>query len=273
MNPNTVQAVIFDLSGTVIDFGSRGPVVAFVELFRRHGITVSEAEARLPMGSRKWDHIWSVLNNPDVTPRWIAAKGQAPTPADVDAMYPEFTNIQLEVLAHHSEVLPGIPDLCRELSARNIRYASTTGFESNMMPPVKASAEAGGFHPEIFMTPDLVGGGRPAPWMIHHAAKHMGLYPLHTFVKIGDTPIDIEEAKAAGCWAVSVVDTGNEIGLSQQALQDLPNEIRDQLIAAATTKFFALGAHYVIASAIHLPRVIDDINRRLLVGERPPNVI
>lgn len=269
MITNTVQAVIFDLSGTVIDFGSRGPVVAFVELFRRHGVMVTEAEARLPMGSRKWDHIWSVLNNPVVTPRWIAAHGQPPTKEDVDRIYPEFTNLQLEVLASHCEVLDGIPQLCQQLKERNIRYATTTGFESNMMPPVLASAQQGGFDPEIFMTPDLVGGGRPAPWMIYHAARHMGLYPLHTFVKIGDTPIDIEEAKAAGCWAVSVVDTGNEIGLSQQALSELPDTERELRIAAATHKFFSLGAHYVIAASTYLPQVIDDINRRLSYGERP----
>ncbi|MBK7931754.1 MAG: hypothetical protein IPJ98_31015 [Bryobacterales bacterium] len=37
-----VRAVIFDISGTVLDYGSRGPVVAFVELFARHGIAISE---------------------------------------------------------------------------------------------------------------------------------------------------------------------------------------------------------------------------------------
>jgi len=269
MNTNSVQAVIFDLSGTVIDFGSRGPVVAFVELFRRQGVMVTEAEARGPMGSRKWDHIWSALNNPEVTPRWIAAHGHAPTKEDVDRIYPEFTALQLEVLANHCEVLPGIPELCLELKRRNIRYATTTGFESNMMPPVLASAQQSGFDPEIFLTPDLVGGGRPAPWMIYHAAKYMGLYPLHTFVKVGDTPIDIAEAKAAGCWAVSVVDTGNEIGLSQQAFAELPDSDREQLITKATNHFFSLGAHYVIAAATQLPRVIDDINRRLASGERP----
>jgi phosphonoacetaldehyde hydrolase len=269
MNPNTVQAIIFDLSGTVIDFGSRGPVVAFVELFRRHGIPVSEEVARLPMGSRKWDHIWSVLNHPEVTHLWTAAHGHPPSPADVDAMYPEFTALQLETLVNHCEVLPGIPQLCEHLSRLNIRYASTTGFESAMLPPVIASASAGGFHPEIFMTPDLVGGGRPAPWMIHHAAKHMGLYPLHTFVKVGDTPIDIAEAQAAGCWAVSVVATGNEIGLSQAALNALDEQDRNQRFQAATDKFRSLGAHYVIDAAANLPDVIDDINRRLSNGERP----
>ncbi len=266
---NTIQAIIFDLSGTVIDFGSRGPVVAFVELCRRHGLQATEQQARGPMGSHKWDHIWAMLNEPEIHAQWVALKGQPPTAADVDALYPEFTEVQIATLANHVEVLPGVKELVEELGRRKIRYATTTGFDSSMIGPVKASTAASGFAPEIFMTPDLVGAGRPAPWMIYHAAKHMGLYPLHTFIKVGDTPIDIAEAKAAGTWAVSIVATGNEIGLSQDALAALSKEEREQRFHAAHAKFKSLGADYIIDSVADLPSVIDHINQRLANGERP----
>ena len=62
--PQGVRAVIFDISGTVLDYGSRGPVAAFVELFARHGVTISNEEARRPMGTHKLDHIWAVLTEP-----------------------------------------------------------------------------------------------------------------------------------------------------------------------------------------------------------------
>ena len=71
-NPG-VQAVIFDLSGTVLDYGSRGPVVAFIELFARHGVEVTAAEARKPMGTHKRDHIWAMMTDPD-----ISAAGKRP---------------------------------------------------------------------------------------------------------------------------------------------------------------------------------------------------
>ena len=48
-----VRAVVFDISGTVLDYGCRGPGAAFVELFARHAVTVSTAEARGPMGTHK----------------------------------------------------------------------------------------------------------------------------------------------------------------------------------------------------------------------------
>src|SRR5262245_35322615 len=64
--PTGVRAVIFDISGTVLDYGSRGPVVAFIELFARHGVAVSPEEARWPMGTHKRDHIWTMLSDPDI---------------------------------------------------------------------------------------------------------------------------------------------------------------------------------------------------------------
>ena len=105
LNADGVRAVIFDLSGTVIDFGSRGPVVAFVELFRRHGVAVSEQEARVPMGSHKRDHIRAMLFDASIAERWAEANGSAPDEALLDLLYAEFTPLQVEVLERCREWL------------------------------------------------------------------------------------------------------------------------------------------------------------------------
>ncbi|MDR0259010.1 MAG: phosphonoacetaldehyde hydrolase, partial [Comamonas sp.] len=36
-NPQRVQAVVFDWAGTIVDFGSRAPMGAFVQLFKDFG--------------------------------------------------------------------------------------------------------------------------------------------------------------------------------------------------------------------------------------------
>ena len=56
-----IRLVIFDLAGTTIDFGSRAPAGVFVEVFAREGVTVADAEARVPMGMHKRDHIREML--------------------------------------------------------------------------------------------------------------------------------------------------------------------------------------------------------------------
>lgn len=264
-----VRAVVFDLSGTVIDYGSRGPAMAFVELFARHGVAVSEAEARAPMGNHKRDHIWALFQDPAIAARWAEVHGKPPDEEVLDRLYPEFTPIQIEALERHSEVLPGVAAVTGELRRRGIPYASTTGFDSGMMAGLIRSATANGFEPVIFCTPDLVGAGRPAPWMAFHAARQMNVYPMSALVKVGDTAADIAEAKNAGMWAVSVVVTGNEIGLSREQLAALEEEDRQARLRAARSRFEALGAHYVIDATADLLPVLDAIGERIDRGERP----
>jgi phosphonoacetaldehyde hydrolase len=268
-NPSGVRAVIFDISGTVMDFGSRGPVAAFVALFGRHGVAITAAEARVPMGLHKLDHVWALLSNPEIAERWRQANGSPPDRQTLEAMYAGFAPLQMEVLKSHFDLLPGVAEVAAELRARGIRIASTTGFETGMMGDLKAAAAAQGYEPECWVCPDQTGGGRPAPWMIYHAARQLGVFPLRTFVKVGDTPADIAEALNAGTWAVSVVTTGNEIGLSQEQWEALTETVRTERFDAAREKFLKLGAHYAISSVADLLPVVDRISERIDRGERP----
>jgi len=58
--------VIFDWAGTIVDFGCRAPVHALLEAFARHGVTLSEAQARRDMGKAKADHVQALLESSDV---------------------------------------------------------------------------------------------------------------------------------------------------------------------------------------------------------------
>jgi phosphonoacetaldehyde hydrolase len=266
---NSVCAVIFDLSGTALDYGSRGPVVAFAELFARHGVKVTSAEVRGPMGTHKLDHIWSMLSDPSIAARWEHSNGVTPDRKILETLYEEFTPLQVEVLRRHCDVIPGVAETVKELRRRGIKIASTTGFDTGMMGDLIPLAAAGGFSPDVFVCPDVVGKGRPAPWMAFHAARQLDIYPMKTFVKVGDTPNDVAEAHAAGMWAVSVVVSGNEVGLSREELDQLPPGERDELVSAARARLAACGPHYLIDSAADLIPVVDEITARLARGDRP----
>ena len=268
-NQSGVRAVIFDISGTVLDYGSRGPIAAFVELFARHGVAVSVEDARRPMGSHKLDHIWAMLSDPAIASRWEKATGSLPTKTVLEKLYSEFTPLQIEVLKRHCDVIPGVPKMVAELRRRGIKIANTTGYDTGMMVDLIPLAEQGGYKPDLWVGPDLVGKGRPAPWMAFYAAKKLDIYPMSAIVKVGDTPSDVEEAHAAGMWAVSVSRTGNEIGLSEEEFAALPDmEQRDRL-AAARARLAAFGPHYIVESVADLLPVLDQITARIVRSERP----
>ncbi len=264
-----VRAVIFDISGTVIDYGSRGPVIAFVELFARHGVAVTEEEARKPMGAHKKDHLWAMLTDPSICGRWVKANGSQPTRELLDTLYEEFPAVMKEALKRHSDVIPGVARIAQELRGRGIRIANTTGFDAEMMDGLKEQAAKGGYSTDLWVTPDLVGQGRPLPWMAFYAAHQLGVYPMSSFVKVGDTLIDVAEGHNAGMWTVSIVRTGNEVGLSEEQLGKLSPSQRDSLVAAARQRLEAAGPHYVIDAVADLMPVIDEISARIDRGERP----
>jgi phosphonoacetaldehyde hydrolase len=104
-----LAAVIVDWAGTIIDFGSCAPAGAFVELFRRHGIALTLAEARGPMGMAKRDHIAALL------------AGRVHD-LDLDALYREFIPLQLACLPDYAALIPGAADgdAARRATARAV---------------------------------------------------------------------------------------------------------------------------------------------------------
>lgn len=268
-HPPGVRAVVFDISGTVLDFGCRGPVAAFVQLFARHGVTLSTGEARRPMGTHKRDHLWTLLTDPAIGARWEAANRAKPTRELLDQLCAEFAPLQAAVVTEYCDVIPGVPRVVAELRRRKIKIANTTGFESGMIKDLIPLAAAGGYVPDLWVCPDHVGKGRPAPWMMFHAARQLDVYPPHTLVKVGDTPADAAEGHAAGAWVVAVVRSGNEVGCSEAELAALPASEREARVWAAHTKLAGCAPHYLIDTVADLMPVVDAISERIARGETP----
>jgi phosphonoacetaldehyde hydrolase len=200
----------------------------------------------------------------------MRAHGAPPTEEDVNRLFAQFTPILIEVLERHCDLIPGVLEVTHELRERGIRFANTTGFDSYMIEGLKKKAEEAGYKPDLWITPDLVGGpGRPAPWMAFHAARAFDIYPMSAFVKIGDTLADIEEAHAAGMWAVAVVRHGNEVGLSRETIEALHYREWQQISDKARARLATKKPHYIIDSTAGALVVIDQINARLARGERP----
>jgi len=264
-----VEAVIFDWAGTTVDHGSLAPVRAVTELFRQHGIPLTDEDARKDMGIFKRDHIRNVLAMPHVSQRWRDLTGNTPNEQDVSKLFSDFLPLQMSILGDYSQVIQGVPALAEKLRSRGLRIGSTTGYTRPMLDVLVQHAKAQGFHCDRALCPDDAPGGRPHPWMCLQLAIHFCLSATWTAVKIGDTVSDVEEALNAGMWAVGVTATGNEIGLSESDLAALPQEERCLRIESARHHLTSAGAHYVVDSAACCEPVLEEIDSRLAAGDRP----
>jgi phosphonoacetaldehyde hydrolase len=264
-----LQAVIFDWSGTTVDFGCFASARVFIEVFRLKGIEITMAEARGPMGMEKCHHIRLIALYPRVAAQWKALYGRECNEQDIEEMFKIYMPIQLSLIEKYSALIPGLREALKVVRSMDMKIGSTTSYNKEIMEKLTNSATRQGYTADSVVCSDDVSEGRPAPYMAHKNAENLGISHMQACLKIGDTIPDIKEGKNAGMWSVGVVISGNKMGLSPLELCSIESEeleIRKQLVKK---DYFDAGADYVISSLAELKELIYNINQRLAVGEKP----
>jgi phosphonoacetaldehyde hydrolase len=264
-----LQAVLLDWAGTAVDHGCQGPMAVFVALFERRGLPVSAAEARAPMGTHKREHIRRMLDGTALGAAWEARFGHAATAAEVDALYAEAEPLQIAVLPAHAAPIPGAREAVATLRAHGLRVGSTTGYTLPMLEVLRVAAAEKGYFPDVAVAASEVAAGRPAPDLNAEALRRLGLSDPARAVAVGDTPVDMAAARAAGNWAVGCALTGNELGLDLAGLLALSPAARAEARDTAAARLRAAGAHVVIDGIGELPDALRVLAARARAGERP----
>ena len=267
--PNTLQAVILDWAGTVVDFGSFAPTQIFVEAFAEFDVQVSIEEARGPMGMGKWDHIRTLCDQPQVAERYRKAFGRTPTDDDVTAIYQRFMPLQIEKIAEHSALIPGALDTLAALRGQGIKIGSCSGYPKQVMDKVVALAATNGYVADHVVATDEVPNGRPWPAQALANVIALGIDDVAACVKVDDTVPGILEGRRAGMWTVALTCSGNALGLTYEQFRALDTDTLASERQRIEAMFEASRPHYLIDTITDLPRVINEINQRLARGEMP----
>ncbi len=250
-----VRAIVFDWAGTTVDHGCMAPAEVFRDIFLQVGIEVTEAEARGPMGKAKVDHIRAMLAVPRIQSQWQVRFGRPSREEDVEDLYTTFLPLQQNILAHHSQVIPGVVEAIAWCRLQGMRIGSTTGYTRALMDIVEPLAEEQGYRPEVTVCSDEVAAGRPAPWQLYRAAEALNVYPMQHILVIDDSVAGIEAGLHAGCLTAAVTATGNALGMPLEVLAKLEPEERLQRVNTISEEFMAAGAHVVLESVAQLPEL------------------
>ena len=264
-----LKAVLLDWAGTTMDYGCMAPAVVFQEVYKRQGVEITMEEAREPMGAHKRVHIRQISKNESVAERWQKKHGRKPTEQDVDAMFKDFIPLQLACLADYADLIPGTIEAVAEFRTRELKIGSTTGYTGEMMDLLQSEATQRGYTPDATVCATMVPAGRPHPYMCLQNAILLQTYPLEAMVKVGDTLPDIEEGLNAGMWTIGLAKTGNEMGLTEEQIAALDPELREAKLSRAYKRMQQTGAHYVVDSIADVAPILDQINARLAMGEKP----
>ena len=265
-----INLVIFDWAGTTLDYGCYAPAVVFVEVYKRKGVEITMEQARRPMGLKKIDHIRAISKQEEVAELWKQVHGRECTEEDVQDMFDNyFVPLQIECIGRYTDLIPGTVEATNELRGRGIKIGSTSGYFTEAMEINYREAKKQGYVPDSNACASDVPAGRPEPWMVMLNMQQLRIFPPEAVVKVDDTKPGIEEGLNAGTWTIGLSKTGNEVGLNEEELAALPEEVVRRKVAKAEEGLLKAGAHYVVESIVEVPEVIVEIEKRLHMGDRP----
>lgn len=265
-----VKMVILDWAGTTLDYGCYAPAVVFIEVFKRRGVEITMEQARRPMGLKKLDHIRAISQQDEVAMLWQQVHNKKCTEADVQDMFEtDFVPLQIACIADYTELIPGTVEAVNELKSRGIKIGSSSGYFTEAMEINLREAKKQGYSPDVNSCASDVPAGRPEPWMVISNMQQARIFPPEAVVKVDDTKPGIVEGLNAGTWTIGLAKTGNEVGLNLQELAALSAEEVKRKVDKAADGLAKTGAHYVVESISDVPAVINEIEQRLKMGDRP----
>ena len=245
-----IKAVIFDWAGTTVDYGSMAPIKGFIDGFRSIGFDITNEMARKPMGLLKIDHTRAIA----------AMLGEPVSEEQILKAYQVFEETLFSNIEQHCDIKEHVLETVGWLRRLGIRIGSTTGYTSAMMEKVLPKAAEQGYSPDFCITPDQTEGGRPYPHMIRCNLAHFGVTDPREAIKVGDTIVDIEEGRNAGCWTVGVIMGSSELGLDRNEVAALSDDELSARKAVVRSVFREARADYIIDDMGELPDIVTHIN-------------
>jgi len=197
------KLVVFDLSGTTVE-DDNAVAKSLHQAAIEYGLQVPLCEFEKTIGTNKI-HLYQY--------HLALSKGQTIGFEDFErTKFPEledeamkiferYSVIMLDYYNHHVKAISGTEDVFKWLHANNIKIATDTGFHRDINNAIMTGLQwlNDGLIDLAVDVETTDGVGRPAPYMIFHAMKTLGIQSVHEVIKIGDTPADLLSGYNAGC--------------------------------------------------------------------------
>lgn len=217
-----IQLVVFDMAGTTV--ADKGNVAtAFMEACRMHGHDVATEDVNSVMGFRKKDAIRMLLER-------RMSRRKEDIEQEIENIHESFLSNMISFYQNDPDLhpLPYAESVFGTLKKQGIRVALNTGFTKGITDTILSRL---GWNTNVMIdhviSSDEVPEGRPHPYMIRSIMEALGIKDAALVAKVGDTQVDIEEGRNAGCGLVISVTTG---AYTREQLENFkPDHIIDTL--------------------------------------------
>jgi len=219
---NTIKLAVFDIAGTTVK--DNGEIAeAFHDAMKEKGYDIPHEKIYPLMGYKKPEAIRMMLEEyesdiADITTEYI------------NIIHDRFIELMVRYYTHTDQLqaLPHAEEIFTWLKTRNIKVGLDTGFSThitNVIIDRLGWLKDGKI--DYVVCSNEVQAGRPYPYMIQKMMQAAGIEDAKEVIKLGDTEVDINEGKNAGCLYSIGITTG---AFTREALRPYqPDFIIDDL--------------------------------------------
>lgn len=198
----SVKLVVFDMAGTTVsDENYVG--AAFTAAMKKYGYEPKIEEVNPIMGYEKPIAIKMMLEKLELEVSKISDQL-------IEKIHSEFVAIMLDFYRTSANIkpLPNVEDTFEKLRNQGIKIGLDTGFSKDIAQLIIDRLD---WHHKVdcIVASDEVSQGRPYPYMIQKIMKDLQIENAAEVAKVGDTEVDINEGRNAGCKYVIGITTGS----------------------------------------------------------------
>ena len=237
--PSPCTALLFQLSGCLVDFGARTLPAALQRLYPEHAVEPVIGTLQQTLEARL---------------------GKPATTTQVQMLQQTLS----EVAGEHAELTPGAAQLLQTLHAQGTPCAWLDDLPADASLRLAEALPA----PIEAVLPRHARPW-PAPDSCWQALSQLAVERLQGCIVVSGNPLLLQAGLNAGCWTIGLAACGPLCGHAPADWQALDARAQEHLRTEATLQLYRLGVHSVVDHLGEIEASLDDIAIRQSKGEKP----
>ena len=254
-NNKIIQAVIFDLSGTLVDFGSLATIDTMKKVFQSKGISINNEIIKKDMGIKKKYHIKKILSYPLIKSEWIKKYKKPINSIEFNELCIKFDKYLPLIVKKNLNIIPNVKKIFRILQKNKIKIGATTGYPKRITKIILKFLKNKKIHFDNCVSEDEVSRSRPEPDMCIKNLKTFKIKDPKNCIKIDDSISGILEGKNSGMFTIGLVSTGIQLGLSKSDFKNKNIKFKRNEYKKIRKRFRKSGASFVALDHYELENI------------------
>ena len=256
-NNNNIKAIIFDLSGTLIDFGSLATIYTMKNVFKEKKILIFNETIQKDMGIKKINHIKKIINYPKIRSEWYKIYKKKITTKQIKEISLSFDKRLVIEVNKRLNIIPNVKKLFKILRKNNIKIGATTGYPKKITKLILNYLKKNKIFLDYCISDDEVKKSRPSPDM---CLKNLRKFKVKhkNAIKVDDSISGILEGKKAKVITIGLISTGISVGIKKNEFQNLSLKEKSKIKKTSTKAFRKVKTDYIIEDLFEFTKLLRE---------------